>query len=298
MHISAGIAGGNKFTPFIITLDGDLSGGVVNTAARLQSRANELSGGDRSRILICRTTYHSYLSENKNRPAPVQREPKLNFLDSGHISFKGVGVAVCEILFDEKDQYRIEVENEMLALMKAIDNDLWREGIFVALLMLLIRLYKFIPPFRIKGDPSDDVQDIRKEDLIILAKDTLREFKEENRYSEAFSGLERLVRYSRLIPVFDALTLEYAEQIIERYREIISDFSKRLTQKTEELADTALSAKGRLVYDESKRALLIQERLNQAIRKHMSTADISKLWRTSVTSFKDAPDLVIRSGKQ
>jgi hypothetical protein len=186
----------------------------------------------------------------------------------------------------------------MLDLMKAIDNDLWREGIFVALLMLLIRLYKFIPPFRIKGDPSDDVQDIRNEDLIILAKDTLRAFKEEKRYSEAFSGLERLVRYSKQIPVFDALTLEYAEQITERYREIISDFSERLTQKTEELADTALSAKGRLVYDESKRALLIQERLNEEIRKHMSTADISKLWRSSIISFKDAPDLVIRSGKQ
>ena len=55
MHVSAGIAGGNKFTPFIITLDGDLSGGVVNTAARLQSRANELSE-NRSRILVRRTT--------------------------------------------------------------------------------------------------------------------------------------------------------------------------------------------------------------------------------------------------
>ena len=40
-QLSAGIAGGQKYTPLIITKDGDISGDIVNTAARLQARAGK-----------------------------------------------------------------------------------------------------------------------------------------------------------------------------------------------------------------------------------------------------------------
>ncbi len=42
-QISAGIAGGQKFTPLVITRNGDISGDIVNTAARLQAKANRVS---------------------------------------------------------------------------------------------------------------------------------------------------------------------------------------------------------------------------------------------------------------
>ncbi len=297
MHVSAGIAGGNKFTPFIITLDGDLSGGVVNTAARLQSRANKLSE-NRSRILVRRTTFHSYQSEMKHSHESNHREPPIHFIDSGYISFKGLDVAVCEVLFDEKDHYRIMVEKDLMALMKAIENRAWKEGVFERLILLFIRLYKFIPPFRINISSKGFVNTLHNEDLVAMAKNILKDFKEEKNYSEALQELEIMVKYSKSIPEMDPLILEYSEQIIDRYKEIVSAFEERLESRIKELADSALTVKARQMYKESKSAAFVLERLNHEIRKNMSDHEFSKIWRSAVNANYDIPDLTIHSGKQ
>src|SRR6056297_1989730 len=297
MHISAGIAGGNKFTPFIITLDGDLSGGVVNTAARLQSRANELSE-NRSRILVRRTTYHSYVSETKHMQKADMRAPPIHFIDSGTIRFKGLDVAVCELLFDERDNYRVMVEKDLQTLMKSIEHRSWKEGVFENLLLLLIRLYKFMPPFKIETNTKGIISRLQNEDLINTAKKILRYFKEDQNYLDAFYDLEYLINHSKSIRGFDPLILEYAEQILERYRDIIADFEVRLESRTKELSDSALSGKARQMYKESQTALFLQERLKLEIRKYMSDHEIAKMWRAAVNVNYDTPDFTIRSGKQ
>ncbi len=297
MHVSAGIAGGNKFTPFIITLDGDLSGGVVNTAARLQSRANELSE-NRSRILVRRTTYHSYVSETKHMQKADMRAPPIHFIDSGTIRFKGLDVAVCELLFDERDNYRVMVEKDLQTLMKSIEHRSWKEGVFENLLLLLIRLYKFMPPFKIETNTKGIISRLQNEDLINTAKKILRYFKEDQNYLDAFYELEYLINHSKSIRGFDPLILEYAEQILERYRDIIADFDVRLESRTKELSDSALSGKARQMYKESQTALFLQERLKLEIRKYMSDHEIAKMWRAAVNVNYDTPDFTIRSGKQ
>lgn len=297
MHISAGIAGGNKFTPFIITLDGDLSGGVVNTAARLQSRANELSE-NRSRLLVRRTTYHNYLSETKHIPAVDLRDPPIHFIDSGNIRFKGIEVAVSEVLFEERDSYRAKIEKDLQSLMKAIENRSWIEGVFEKLLMLLIRFYKFMPPFQIETHSKGIISRLHNEDLISMAQKILRYFKEDQNYLDAFAELEMLIEYSTSIRGFDPLILEYAVQILERYRAIISDYEGRLELRTQELADSTLSVKARQMYKESQKALFLQERLKLEIRKHISDHEVMKMWRAAVEVNYNSPEFSIRSGKQ
>lgn len=297
MHISAGIAGGNKYTPFIITLDGDLSGGVVNTAARLQVRANELSG-DRSRIVVSRPVYTSYLTETKNSSDQVQRKPPIHFFDSGYIRFKGIDVAVCEVLCDEKDQYKAIIEKDMLNLYKAIETGSWKEGLFTGLILLLIRLYKFMPPFKIECLSNGIQTTLNNENLSVIAQEVMNSFKIKQDYCEAAEGLSRLAEYSRLIPGFDRLSLEYTEQIAGRYRCIASEYSSRLNSRLKELAGTTLTAKGKQLYEESRKGLLIQERLNQEIRKKMSVMELSQIWGSSVDSLKNQPDPFICSGKQ
>ena len=297
MHVSAGIAGGNKFTPFIITRDGDLSGGVVNTAARLQSRANELSE-KYSRILVRRTTCHSYLAETKHIPKVDLRDPPIHFIDSGFIRFKGIDVAVCEVLFEKKDQYRVEIEKDLQNLMKSIENRSWKESVFENLLLLLIRLYKFMPPFRVQTSTKGVVSRLENEDLINMAKKILRYFKQDQNYLDAFVELEYLIKYSRSIRGFDPLILEYGELILEHYRSIVSDFEIQLESRIREMAESTLSAKARQMYKESQTALFLQERLKLEIRKYMSDHDLSKMWRSAVNANYDAPELTIRSGKQ
>ena len=297
MHVSAGIAGGNKFTPFIITRDGDLSGGVVNTAARLQSRANELSDNN-SRILIRRTTFHSYQAETKHTPAADLRDPPIHFIDSGFIRFKGIDMAVCEGLFENKDQYRVMIEKDLQTLLKTIENKSWKEGVFENLLKLLFRLYKFMPPFRIDTTTKGIVTHLENEDLIRMAQKSMRYFKEDQNYLDAFSELEKLIKYSRAVRGFDPLIIEYAELILEHYRSIITDFEVQLESRIKELAESTLTAKGHQMYKESQKALLLQERLNIEIRKYISDHDLAKMWRAAVNAHYDAPELTIHSGKQ
>ncbi len=296
MHISAGIAGGNKFTPFIITLDGDLSGGVVNTASRLQSRANQLSK-ERTRIVVCRTVHASYLSEIKGGRSVCRDALPIRFIDSGSISFRGIDVAVSEVIFEESDEYRTLVEKDLTALMKSISNGSWREGLFINLLLLMIRLYKLMPPFCITNPSGENELSLNNESFIRMAQDVFNNFKVKQLYCDAYAGLERLVALSRLIPGFDLLTLEYADKILEQYRSIVSDFSARIEVRTRELAETVLPGKYRQLFEDSRKAVLIQEQLSTEIRKKMSPAELSQIWRSSVYSCESNSKLTIHSGK-
>lgn len=297
MYISAGVAGGNKFTPFIITRDGDLSGGVVNTAARLQSRANELSG-HRSRLVVGRTVHSSYLKEVEKRPEEQQEQRQIHFIDSGYIFFKGLEVAVCEVLFDERDMYRIYAQENLQELIKAVKNGSWREGVFESLLLLLIRLYKFMPSFHVDMPDSETVSSMDNDSFVAMAQRVLNNFKAKQDFLEAFSGLEQLVEYSKSIPDFDRLSLEYAEQILERYRAIIRDFEHRVQNRTKELADTVLPTKYRQIYANNRKVIMVQERLDSEIRRHMPSSEVSQLWRCAVGAHEELGDLTIRSGKQ
>jgi class 3 adenylate cyclase len=297
MYISAGIAGGNKFTPFIITRDGDLSGGVVNTAARLQSRANELSG-HRSRLVVGRTVHSSYLKEVEQRPAEQHEQRDIHFIDSGVIFFKGLEVPVCEVLFDERDMYRLYAEENLQELIKAVKNGSWREGVFESLILLLIRLYKFMPAFHIDMPDSETVSSMDNDSFVAMAQRVLNNFKAKQNYLEAFSEFEQLVEYSKSIPDFDRLSLEYAEQILERYRAIVTDFQRRVQDRTKELADTVLPSKYRQIYANNRKAIIVQEQLDCEIRRHMPTSEVSQLWRSAVGTHDGMGDLTIRSGKQ
>jgi class 3 adenylate cyclase len=296
MHISAGIAGGNKFTPFIITLDGDLSGGVVNTASRLQSRANQLSK-DRSRIIVGRTVHASYITETRSGRSSCRDSLPVRFVDSGFISFRGIDVAVSEVIFHDKDEYRTLVEKDLTALMKSISNGSWREGLFINLLLLMIRLYKLMPAFRIANPYKEPEPTLDNESFIRMAQDVFNSFKVKQLYFDAYTGLERLVALSKLIPDFDRLTLEYADRIIERYKSIVSDFSARIEVRTRELAETVLPGKYRQLFEESRKAALIQKQLSLEIRKKMAPNEVAQIWRSSVYACDDGSGLTIHSGK-
>jgi len=296
IHISAGIAGGKKFTPFIITRDGDLSGGVVNTAARLQSRANELSG-ERSRIVVSRAVHTAFQAENKDGLPEFFDKRPLHFFDSGYIRFKGIEVAVCEVLYDGGDLYKAQIEKDMAELYKSIESGAWKEGLFGALLTLLIRIYKNMGAFSVQvvsnGLPTTLVND----SIIHIAQEILGTFKVKQDYPAAVRGLAQLVDYSREIPGFDKLTLEYAERVVERYRTVADEFELRIAGRLKEKAAT-LPAKYKQLYEESRKGVLVQERLNLELRKNLTPLEISQLWAASIEAKKEWLDLSIYSGKQ
>ena len=296
MHVSAGIAGGKKFTPFIITRDGDLSGGVVNTAARLQSRANELSG-ERSRIVVSKTVQTSFLAETKNSTPECFCARPIHFFDSGIISFKGMEVAVSEVIADESDRYKVQIEKDMVELYRSLDGSAWKDGVFGCLVMLLIRVYKNMGAFSIETLSNGLPATLTNDSLVHIAQDVLSRFKVKQDYGAAVDGLRTLVEHSRAVPCFDRLCLEYAERILERYSLFAAEFDRRLDAKLKEKA-VALPAKHKQLYDEGRKSILLQERLNMEIRKNVTPLEIGQLWAASLDARKDDPVVSIHSGKK
>lgn len=297
MHVSAGIAGGKKFTPFIITKDGDLSGGVINTAARLQGRANELSSS-RSIILVSRTVYTSFTSEMKSSPHPFFAKTPIKFFDSGWISFKGISVAVHEVLYTEQDMKKLLYEAQMTDLYRAIEGGLWKDGIYIALLSLISKVIRITPKIRIEVNENGNLQSLTNEDIIKFAQDTLSAFSIAQDYRKALRNLEILVGYLNAIPSFDPLCLEYAHSILQEYKKVLVRYEERIEPKIEEKVPVVLPAKYRTLYEEGRRGSEVYQKLRERLYQTLSPLEISLLWSNVIDSLQQSLDVSIHSGKK
>jgi len=297
MHISAGIAGGRKFTPFIITRDGDLSGGVVNTAARLQGRANELSG-DRSRILITKTVHTSFASETKNNPHGYFSDRPLRFFNTGKINFKGLSVSVCEVIFKEDEDYRLRYEDEIVELFKVAEAAAWKDGLFTSLAMLLRRVYAAMPEFKIIPDASQKNSSLTNTTMMGLAQKALDLFRLDQDYLGAIDTLAELICLSRAIPNFDSLCLEYAERIHSQYAAIGREYAIRMKGKLKEKAPMVLPLKYHTVYEDIEKANELRERLLDRVRETLTPLELSLMWSGVVDEKRDALSAAIHSGKR
>lgn len=297
MHVSAGIAGGKKFTPFIITKDGDLSGGVINTAARLQGRANELSSSQ-SIILVSRTVYTNFTAEMKTDPHPFFVKTPIKFFDSGWISFKGISVAVHEVLYTEQDMRKLLYEVQMTDLYRAIEAGLWKDGIFIALLSLISKVLRTMHKIRIDVTEQGSAHSFTNEDLIKLAQDTLSTFRLTQDYRKALKDLERLVGYLDRIPHFDPLCLEYAHSVCIEYNKILRSYEERISPKIDEKVPTVLPTKYRALYEEGRRGADVYQKLRERLYQTLTPLEISLLWSSVIDSIQKDLDVSIHSGKK
>ncbi len=301
MHISAGIAGGKKFTPFIITRDGDLSGGVVNTAARLQGRANELSSSQ-SRILVSRTVSAAFQGELKAKPDPFFAQTPVKFFDSGWISFKGISVAVYEVLYTEADRQKLLYEPQMTDLYRAVEGGQWKDGVFDALAILLIRVIKIMPKCKVEAKEAGLPVVLRNAELAAMAADMQNKYRNLQDYVGAISSLEKLVGCLKDIPSFDKLCLEYASCVLEKYLEFAEEFGRRRDVKIDERALTALPAKHKALYDEGRRGAAVYGKLREHLGSSLAPLEISLLWSSVVDEAQGkserAAPVAIYSGKK
>jgi class 3 adenylate cyclase len=297
MHVSAGIAGGKKFTPFIITKDGDLSGGVINTAARLQGRANELSGSQ-SIILVSRTVYTNFTAEMNAAAHPFFTKTPIKFFDSGWISFKGISVAVHEVLYTERDMKKLLYEAQMTDLYRAIEGGLWKDGIFIALLTLISKVLRTMPKVKIDVIEQGVPQSYTNEDLIKFTQDTLTAFRLAQDYRKSLQNLEKLVGYLDMIPHFDPLCLEYSRSILGEYKKVLARYEERIEPKIDEKVPTVLPAKYRTLYEEGRRGSEVYQKLRERLYQTLTPLEISLLWSSVIDSLQKCLDVSIHSGKK
>jgi class 3 adenylate cyclase len=229
-QVSAGVAGGAKYAQLVITRDGDLSGTIVNTAARLQSRANRISP-DRTKILLTSVTFQKL----KALPPTSHYEflKAVDFFDTGMVEFKGVNVPVFDTVFLAEDKKRLDYRDRMGALYDSIGQGLWSSRVFSDALALMARISTangegFVDEKTGRpidaADPMSLMQRIKKAQSLFAAE----------HYEQAVQELSELVDVFLCAAGRDPIAVEYLDGVRDNYRRLVEGFTSCLDREIDE----------------------------------------------------------------
>ena len=295
MHISAGIAGGKIYTPLIITMDGDLSGDIVNTAARLQARANKISPVS-TRVIITKHLKYKYMKELEDGKGGV--ETGLRFFNSGIIEFKGISISLYYLLFRREDFYILKYQDEMLALYDSIKSNLWKNKVFPNLIKLLIKALLSMPVFRITAVMGEGRKIMLKNsELIDLCKNALNSYSIKKDYSGSLTVLGNLITYLVKVPSFDTLVLQYTKDIFRIYSSILLVYDMEIENLLEARIEKLLSLEDRKTYNLVKKHFHIYEKIRNQVRNTDELCNRKSLWYKIIEDETDNLELNIYSGK-
>ena len=295
MTISAGIAGGKKYTPLIITSEGDLSGTVVNAAARLQAQANKISK-NANRILTTNHVAGNFMTEAKSRQDQLLTLNLISLFSAGQMSFKGITLTVNEIIIDSREKYRMDYQGEMLQLIDSVRKKLWNEKVFTSLVRLICGACKKMPPFSVDLIKNDgDIFSTNNKAFIHIAWDSLDLFMN-NYYQEAIEKLEMVCSGLKNIKELDFFIKVYSENIMDIYKILIDNFTCNLKKVIENDRD---------IYPEEefqnkvflKKGSELKEKKNRIIFNRMPAEKRKIIWTSTVNLLSSDIDFQIYLGK-
>jgi hypothetical protein len=296
--LSAGISGGNTSIPLVITEQGNLSGFLLNTGARLQNRANELSPKE-SRVMITKQVQMNYLKENAVIPCWLFEKGTIYFLDTGHIEFKGVLLPTCEVVFKTEERYKEHFSEALTRLLTSIKENLWEQKIYLDLLELLIKASQVMPAFQVTPpEPINGMQTITNASFQQLCKIGRRAYVQDEDYACAVSLLHRFVEILEMIPQFDRIILDYTRGVAEKYDLLLKSFEAAIYKEIDEKANLIFSGDRFKTYMAAKNGTLIYEKLKLLGRKSPELTKKKALWYSLIKTNHDKMAMTLYSGKK
>jgi hypothetical protein len=295
--ISGGITGGDK-SPLIITQKGNLAGFLLNSGARLQIRANELSPRE-NRVMVAKQVQMNYVKENQTDKCVLFRNNAVYFLDTGLIYFKGVRIPTCEAVFREADRYKEQFSEELVRLFGSIRESLWEQRIFIDLMDLLAKVAAVMKPFSITlSKPVNSIQVITNDSMMQLCRIGIRAYTQDEDYTFAVQLLKDFIMIIELIPGFDRLILDYLSGVAEKYEEILAKYNKTMDREIDERAGQIFQGNHLKAYQASKNASVIFEKLKVIGRKSPSITKKKALWFKLIQQNKEQMEFTLYSGKK
>ncbi|MDR2922312.1 MAG: hypothetical protein LBU85_03090 [Treponema sp.] len=259
--VSAGITGGNTTSPLIITDRGGLSGFLLNSGARLQARANELSPKD-SRIMASRQVQMNFDKENTQVKCALAESNAVYFFDTGHIEFKGVIIPTCEIVFMEGERYKEKFGNEMNRLMESIDQNLWEQRIFADILALIVKAASVMPAFSVTPQEQiDNIQTLTNDSLVHLCKKAMASYLREEDYNTAVTLLRDFVAILEMIPSFDRLILDYLKGVSVKYSMLLDMYNENISKQIEEKSSGIFLSNYATAWAAAKKGVIMYEKM-------------------------------------
>jgi len=296
--ITAGITGGNTQSPLIITERGNLSGFLLNSGARLQTRANELSPKE-SRIMIAKQVMMNYEKENAAGNCILAQKDSIYFFDTGHIEFKGVMIPTCEVVFDKNERYKEKFSEEMIKLFSSTRDNLWELKIFQDLTELLSKVAQSMPKFCITPpQPLSGMQTIVNESYVQLCRLAFKAYSVDEDYYAAVEFLHNLVYLSEQIPLFDRLVLDYLKGITNKYSFLLSAFETNIDREVDEKAAKIFHDDYYKAWLAAKKSTQIYEKLRTMGRKSKDITKKRNLWLNILSQNKEQMEFTLYSGKK
>jgi len=296
--ISAGITGGNTQSPLIITEKGNLSGFLLNSGARLQTRANELSGKE-SRIMVAKQVYMNYMKENEKDPSPLFKQNAVYFLDTGQIEFKGVQIPSCEAVFKPEDMYKEKISGEMIQLFNAIKENLWEQRIFQDLIALLIRTVQVMPKFNhVPPHPINGMQTIKNESMEQLCRQALKAYIVDEDYVAAVNMLKTLISILQSVPKVERLVLDYLRGVTDKYELLLKSYLETIEREIENRAQDIFHGNYLKAWQAAKNAVGVYEKLKVMGRQSREIPKKKVLWYSLIKQNASHMEFVLHSGKK
>jgi hypothetical protein len=299
--ITAGITGGNTQSPLIITERGNLAGFLLNSGARLQTRANELSPHD-SRVMIAKQVMMNYEKENKDSAAGkciLSQNDSIYFFDTGHIEFKGVMIPTCEVVFEKTERYKEKFAEDMTRLFGSIRDNLWEQRIYQDLMELLTRVAQTMPKFTVTpSSPVQGMQSITNESYIQLCRLAMKAYCVNEDYYLAVEFLNNLVDISDKIQGFDRLVYDYLKGITEKYQLLLNAFETHIDKEVDEKAASIFHGDHYKTWNAAKNGAAIYEKLRGIGRKSKEITKKKNLWLNMLLQNKVKMEFTLYSGKK
>ena len=296
--ITAGITGGNTQSPLIITGRGNLAGFLLNSGARLQSRANELSPME-SRVMISKQVMMNYEKENTYNSCVLAKKDAIYFFDTGHIEFKGVMIPTCEVVFDKKERYKEKFSAEMTKLFTSIRDNLWEQRIYQDLMELLIKVIYSMPEFSITpSKPIHGIQTIVRESYIHLCRQAMKAYCVDEDYYLAVDLLSCFIEISEQIPSFDRLILDYLKGITNKYKLLLDYFELQIDKEIDENAAKIFHENYYKAWLAAKNGSQVYKKLLAAGRKSREITKRKTLWLGLISQNKEQMEFTLYSGKK
>jgi hypothetical protein len=296
--LSAGITGGNTSIPLIITEQGSLSGFLLNTGARLQTRANELSPRE-SRIMITKQVFMNFQKENAGEKSSLARNDVIYFFDTGMIEFKGVQLPTCEIIFKAEERYKENFSEELVRLFGSIRESLWEQRIFLDLMDLLSKTAHAMPAFTVTPPaPINGMRTITNDSLMQLCRHGIKAYMQDEDYSFAVGTLHDLIGIIETIPGFDRLILDYLRGVTDKYDLLLKSYQESIDKEIDEKAGIIFSGNHLKTWYAAKNATAIYEKLKVIGRKSNAITKKKALWYSLIKQRQDAMVFTLYSGKK
>jgi hypothetical protein len=296
--ISAGITGGNTSIPLIITEAGDLSGFLLNTAARLQNRANELSPRE-SRVMVTKQLQLTFDKENSVQRCVLHKNNAVYFFDTGLIEFKGVQLPTCEAVFKSDDRYKQQFSEEMNRLFASTKDGLWEQRVYVDLMDLISKVCSVMPKFSVT--PRESVHGmvaVNNDSMMQLCHVGVKSYTQDEDYSYAVELLRRFIELIDMIPEFDRLILDYVMGIAEKYELLLDDYQASIDKEIEDKAALIFTGNYLKSYHAAKNAVGIYKKLQAMGQKSPALAQKKNIWYNLIRQNKDNLVFTLHSGKK